>query len=60
MNIRLYTVNYFILTFFLYFRHLFMRKQRFINVKENGSVIFQSKPCKGTGQTVADKVKEQQ
>lgn len=61
MNIRLYTVNYFILAvFFCMFSTFIYAKTEIYQCKESGSVIFQSKPCKGTGQTVADKVKEQQ
>mgnify|MGYP003500584005 CR=1 FL=1 len=59
-NIRLYTVNYFILAIFCIFLTSSLYAQtKVYQCKENGAVVFQSKPCKGTGKTVADKLKEE-
>lgn len=55
-------MNYFILAIFCIFltSSLSIYAQTEVyQCKENGAVVFQSKPCKGTGKTVADKLKEE-
>ncbi|MBH2002926.1 MAG: hypothetical protein I8H98_11790 [Moraxellaceae bacterium] len=52
-------MNYFILAIFFIFSTSLYAQTEVYQCNDKGAVVFQSKPCKGTGKTVAENLKEE-